>query len=97
MDFIISPFPVIDEFSIEVIPVLILGGLAGSLRILSDYFCLCIFEPLVLIFISTFLALLAAFHIRALAIMLMRRVHLMMGLFATPLLLMRGHALLDHE
>jgi hypothetical protein len=29
--------------------------------------------------------------------MLMRRVHLMMGLFATPLLLMRGHALLDHE
>jgi hypothetical protein len=83
-----------------VIPVLIFGGLAGSLRILSDYICLCIFEPLVLIFIATFLALLTAltaFYIRALAIMLMRRVHLMMGLFATPLLLMRGHALLDHE
>ena len=79
------------------IAVLVFGGLAGSLRILSDYICLGIFEPLVLIFIAILLTLLAAFRIRALAILRMRRVHLMLTLFTTPLMLMRVHALLGNE
>ena len=79
------------------IAVMVQGGLAGSLRIFSDYICLGIFEPLVLIFIAIFLALLAAFHVRALAKLLMRRVHLLVALFTTPLLLMRIHSLLGHE
>ena len=80
-----------------IIAVLVLGGLAGSLRILSDYICLGIFKPLILIFIAIFLTLLAAFRIRALAILRMRRVHLMLTLFTTPLMLMRVHALLGNE
>ena len=81
----------------RLITVMVQGGLTGSLRILSDYISLGIFEPLVLIFIAIFLGLLAAFHVRALAKLLMMRVHLLVALFTTPLLLMRVHALLGHE
>ena len=80
------------------IAVLVQGGLAGCLRILSGNICLGIFEPLVLIIIATFLALLATFHRRDLAILLMTSsVHLMMALLTAPLLLMRINALLYHE